>query len=172
MHDALRFVMCALLVGAIATAFMDIVAVFRKRLFNVPAADYGLVGRWLAYLAHGRFRHNSIAAAPPVRGELVIGWSAHYLVGTVFAALLLAIWGIDWICRPTIGPALIVGAGSVVAPYFIMQPGMGLGIAASRTPHPVTARIRSLIAHTIFGTGLYVAGLVTSFIAARQWTLC
>ncbi|MNW02868.1 hypothetical protein D3C71_1987200 [compost metagenome] len=46
---------------------------------------------------------------------------------------------------------------SVAAPFFILQPGMGAGIAASKTPRPNTARLRSLMAHAIFGVGLYVA---------------
>lgn len=81
-----------------------------------------------------------------------------------FAALLLAIWGLDWARQPTIGPALIVGIGSVAAPFFLMQPGMGLGIAASRTSDPRAARRRSLATHTVFGFGLYGAGIVTSAI--------
>ena len=43
---------------------------------------------------------------------------------------------------PTILPALIVGIGTVAAPFLLMQPGMGLGIAASRTPNPGAARLR------------------------------
>ena len=43
-----------------------------------------------------------------------------------------------------------------------MQPGMGAGIAASRTPHPAAARFNSLLTHAIFGLGLYAAARVTS----------
>jgi hypothetical protein len=39
-----------------------------------------------------------------------------------------------------------------------MQPGMGAGVFASRTPNPVAARLRSLTTHTIFAAGLYAAG--------------
>lgn len=162
MDQALGYSVSALFIGIGATAFMDAVAVVRKRLFEVPAADYGLVGRWLAHLPRGRFRHDAIAKSPPVRGERLIGWTAHYAIGVAFASLLLAIWGLDWVCRPTIAPALIVGIGSVAAPFFLMQPGMGAGLAASRTPNPSAARFRSLATHTIFGLGLYVAGLTAS----------
>jgi hypothetical protein len=48
------------------------------------------VGYWLAHLARGRFRRDPIAA-PPVQGERLIGWIAHYLIGIAFAAMLLAI---------------------------------------------------------------------------------
>ncbi len=82
----------------------------------------------------------------------------HYLIGISFAAMLLAIWGIDWLRQPTIVPALLVGVGTTAAPLFIMQPAMGAGFAASRTPRPTAARLQSLLTHTIYGLGLYVAG--------------
>jgi hypothetical protein len=164
--EALDYLMRAVLIGAGATAMMDIWAAARKWLLGIPPLDYGLVGRWLAYLVRGRFRHESIAAAPPMQGERLIGWTAHYLIGIAFAAMLLAIWGLDWSRHPTIGPALIVGIGSVAAPLLLMQPGMGAGIAASRAPRPATARLHSLVTHGIFGLGLYAAGWATSLLGS------
>jgi len=58
--------------------------------------------------------------------------------------------------------ALIVGIGTVVAPWFIMQPAMGAGIAASRTPRPAEARLHSLLTHAVFGVALYLAGWIVS----------
>lgn len=149
-----------LLTGAGATVTMDLWMIARRRLLGIPLPDYGLVGRWLAHMARGRFRHERIAAAPPVAGERLLGWTAHYLIGIGFAAVLLAVWGAGWARQPTPGPALIVGIASVAAPFLIMQPGMGAGIAASRTPNPGAARIQSLVTHAVFGLGLYAAGLV------------
>jgi hypothetical protein len=57
---------------------------------------------------------------------------------------------------------MIVGIGSVVAPFLLMQPGMGAGIAASRTPKPGAARLNSLVTHAVFGLGLYAAGWLWS----------
>src|SRR6185503_10383925 len=116
-------------------------------MLGIPAQSYGLVGRWLAGLPRGKFRHERIAASPAVRGELLIGWTAHYLIGIAFAGLLLAIWGLDWTRRPTLAPALIVGVGTVLAPFLVMQPGMGAGFFASRTPKPRAARLQSLLTH-------------------------
>jgi Protein of unknown function (DUF2938) len=164
--EALDYLLYAVLIGAGATVVMDIWAVVRKRLLGIPPLDYGLVGRWLAHLVRGRVRHESIAASPRVRGERLMGWTAHYLIGIAFAAVLLAIWGLDWARHPTIGPALIVGIGSVAAPFLLMQPGMGAGVAASRTPRPATARLHSLVTHGIFGLGLYAAGWATSLLDA------
>jgi hypothetical protein len=158
------YVRMAVVTGVGATAVMDLWALARKRLFDTAAPNYGLVGRWLAAMPRGRFRHASIAAAPPVRGERVIGWVAHYLIGVAFAALLLGVWGIQWIERPTLLPALAVGVGTVAAPFLLMQPGMGAGIAASRTPRPAAARRQSLLNHTVFGFGLYAAGWLASLL--------
>lgn len=147
--------MRATLIGIGATAVLDLWAAFLKRLFGIPSPDWGMVGRWFGHFPCGRFVHDNIAAASPVPGELAIGCGAHYAIGIVFAALLLAIWGLDWARHPTLLPALIVGLLTLLAPFFVMQPGMGAGIAASKTPNPNAARLRSIAAHTVFGVGLY-----------------
>ena len=154
------YVICTLLVGAGATAVVDLWAIARKQLLDIPPPNYRLVGRWLAHMARGRFRHDAITAALPVKGEGVIGWTAHYLIGIAFAAILLGIWGLEWIQHPSLGPALIVGIGTVAAPFFVMQPGMGAGIAGSRTPRPAATRFHSLVTHAMFGFGLYAAGWI------------
>ncbi|MEO7386987.1 MAG: DUF2938 domain-containing protein [Gammaproteobacteria bacterium] len=154
---------CMLITGVGATALMDLWGIARKPLLGIPAPDYGLVGRWLAHMTRGRFRHDSMAKVPPVRGERVLGWTAHYLIGIAFAAVLTGIWGPAWLQRPTLVPALIVGIGAVAAPFLLMQPGMGAGIAASRTPRPAAARLQSVITHAIFGLGLYASGWLAHY---------
>ena len=156
-----------LFIGAGATLAMDLWALARRRLFGTPLANYGLVGRWFAHMARGRFHHERIAAAPPVLGEQAIGWTAHYLIGIALAGLLLAICGLAWMRQPTLGPALAFGIATVAAPYLLMQPGMGAGIAASRTPRPNAARVQSLVTHAVFGVGLYAAAVVLNFLSGE-----
>jgi hypothetical protein len=149
------------LIGLIATATTDLWAITRKHLLGNPLPDFALVGRWIGHFARGRFRHERIAAAAPITGERLIGWTAHYFIGIAFAALLPAIWGRQWLESPTLRPALIVGIATVAAPFLLMQPGMGAGIAASRTPRPKAARLQSIVTHTIFGLGLYAGAFIT-----------
>jgi hypothetical protein len=138
MSETTNFLLCALLIGAGATVVMDAWAIMRKRWLGIPSLDYSLVGRWLAYMPRGRFRHDPIAASTPVQGERVIGWIANYLIGVAFAGLLLAIWGLDWVRHPMIRPALIVGIGSVAAPFLLMQSGGHCG-----QPHAASGRCTS-----------------------------
>ncbi len=158
------YLVFTVITGVGATAVMDLWGIARKPLLGIAPPNYGLVGRWLAHMPRGRFRHDSIAASSPVRGERVIGWTAHYLIGIVFATVLIGVWGLAWVQHPTIGPPLLVGIGTVAAPFLLMQPGMGAGIAASRTPRPAAARLQSLITHAVFGLGLYAAGWAAHFL--------
>ncbi|HYG44767.1 MAG TPA: DUF2938 domain-containing protein [Bordetella sp.] len=155
----------AILVGAGATLAMDLWAIFNKRVFGIASLDYALVGRWLGHLPRGRFAHDAIGQAAPVRGERAWGWLFHYLTGIAFAAILLALAGPAWLQHPTLAPALLLGIATIVAPFFILQPGLGAGIAASRTPRPNTARLRSLLTHTVFGAGLYASGWAVKLVS-------
>ncbi|MBN3841202.1 DUF2938 domain-containing protein [Burkholderia sp. Ac-20349] len=154
-----------LLIGAGATLVMDLWTLFRRRAFGIPSLDYALVGRWIGHMMQGRFRHVSIGAAAPVPGERALGWIAHYAIGIAFAALPVAIAGTEWIGTPTPLPALVAGLASVVAPFVVMQPAFGFGIAASRTPNPGVARRRSLITHLSYGVGLYLAAVTLAALA-------
>jgi hypothetical protein len=147
-----------ILTGIGATAIMDVWTLARRQLLGTALPDYGLVGRWIAHFARGQFRHTSIKTAAVVRGERAIGWSAHYLIGIGFAALLLPAGGARWFHHPDLATAVAVGTGTVLAPFLIIQPAMGAGFAASRTPHPGAARVQSLVTHFVFGIGLYLAG--------------
>jgi hypothetical protein len=93
-----------------------------------------------------------------------VGWIAHYAIGTVYALVLVAFVSGSWLAQPTLLPAMIFGIGSVLVPYLIMQPSFGLGIAASRTSQPMQARLRSLMAHTAFGVGLYVSAVGVGYV--------
>lgn len=146
-----------ILVGAGATALMDLWSLVRRRLFGMPLPDYGLVGRWIGHMRHGRFRHEAIGRARPIRHEAALGWSAHYLIGIAYAALLPLLRGVAWLHEPSLAPALAVGVGTVLAPFLLMQPGMGSGFFARRSPRPAATRMHSLANHAVFGLGLYLA---------------
>jgi len=147
------------LIGAGATAFMDLWLLLLRRL-GVPTNNLALVGRWVGHLARGRLAHASIAKARPVPHEGRLGWLTHYLVGIAFAGLLVAVQGSGWLQRPTLLPALAFGAVTVAMPLFVMQPAMGSGFAAAKTPAPLKNCLRSMANHIVFGVGLYLVATV------------
>lgn len=153
----------SVVIGIGATIGMDVWALILQHIFGIKPLNFALVGRWLTYMLSGSFRHENIRAVKPVTAELIIGWTAHYLIGIVFAAALIMLAGIGWLIEPSIMPAIVFGLLTVGFPFFIMQPGMGLGIAASKTHQPNLARFRSLLTHFIFGLGLYFFAKLMSF---------
>jgi hypothetical protein len=154
----------AVVIGVGATAVLDLWLVVLKRL-GVPTGSFALIGRWVAHMARGTFSHTSIAKAEPVANELTIGWVTHYAVGIAFAAVLVALQGSDWVQQPTILPALLTGVATVAMPLFVMQPAMGSGFAASKTPTPLKNCARSIANHAVFGVGMYLTAIaITRFI--------
>ena len=156
------YLLGATVVGIGATLVTDLWAVFLKRVFSMPLPSYCLVGRWIRHMPEGTFRHASISAAPQRRSECTVGWIAHYVIGILFALGLVFLASEDWLARPTLLPALAFGIGTVLFPFLVMQPSFGFGIAASRTPHPARARLKSLMTHAVFGIGLYASAVVVS----------
>ena len=149
-------------VGVGATLVMDLWNLLLKRRYGVPSLNYCLLGRWVRHMPEGTLRHASITAAPRKPHECAVGWIAHYTIGIVLALALVLLTSGDWLARPTVLPALLFGIGTVVFPFFILQPSFGLGVAASRTPNPTQARLKSLATHTVFGVGLYICALGVS----------
>jgi hypothetical protein len=89
---------------------------------------------------------------------------AHYTIGIVLALVFVLFEPADWLAQPTLLPALLYGIGTVVFPWFIMQPAFGLGIASSKAPDPMQARLKSLMTHSVFGVGLWVCALGVSHV--------
>lgn len=162
-----RYFIAATLVGLGATLLIDLWAMFLKRGFNIPSLDYCFLGRWLLYMPGGTIVHRSIADAPRKPHECHLGWVAHYLIGIAFALGFVFLASARWLERPTLLPAVAFGAATTLVPMLILQPSFGLGVAASKTPHPNRARLKSLLTHTVFGVGLYLWASLLSHILFR-----
>jgi hypothetical protein len=150
----------ALFVGGCGTAAMDVWAIVLNRFFGLPLPNWGLVGRWFLWLPRGFMFHDDIAREKGWWFEEEAGWAAHYVTGIVYGAALLFWQGATWINHPTLLPALIVGWVTVGAGWFILQPGMGAGWAASKRDNPWKIRTLNLIAHSWFGLGMWVGAIM------------
>src|SRR5688500_14603684 len=159
-----RSILGAIAIGIGATLVMDLWNLFLKRAFGIPSLNYCLLGRWLRHMPGGTLSHVNITAAPEKPFECAVGRIAHYTIGVGLALVFVALTSGDWLARPALLPALLYGIATVVFPFFIMQPSFGLGVAASRTPKPAQARLKSLVTHTVFGLGLYVCALGARYV--------
>lgn len=138
---------------------MDLWALFLSRAFGIASANYCLVGRWFCHMPQGIFTHASIATSSRKPFECAVGWVSHYAIGSLYAVVFVALASAGWLMRPTLLPALFFGVATVFVPFLVMHPAFGLGIAASRTSDPRQAGLKSLMAHSAFGVGLYVCAV-------------
>lgn len=158
-----NYIYTAIIIGLGATLMMDLWALILQRTFNLSLPNYCFVGRWLCHMRNGVFKHTNIATASHKPAECAIGWVVHYLIGVTYAFILIVLSSGRWLKRPTLLPALMVGIGTVLIPYLIMQPSFGFGIAAAKTPKPMQARLKSLMSHASFGVGLYLSAYLLSY---------
>ena len=90
-----RAFIVGLIVGILATVTMDVVAVIVLRLGIAGRGPRrtgpDLIGRWIGYLLRCKFRHTDILQTPPLRGELVLGLAAHYLIGIALTLVYLGL---------------------------------------------------------------------------------
>lgn len=150
-------------IGIGATAVMDAWLIFLNHR-GIQTLSFAFIGRWVGHLFRGKLAHQAIAKAEPIKGELSLGWLMHYATGIAFAGLLLGIEGIAWAWSPTLLPALAIGICTVTIPLFVVQPAMGSGFAAAKTPTPLKNCIRSVVNHTMFGLGLYLTAVLIAWL--------
>lgn len=156
--DALEMVA----MGIIATLATDLWQLLLQAVARLPPPKWGLIGRWVAWMPRGVFVHRPITATAPVGGEVAIGWSFHYAIGIAYAAVYLAVMRFGFGSDPTLVSAVIFAVALLVAPWFVMQPALGLGFMATHTPHPAVVRIVNISVHAVFGIGLYLGALAWS----------
>ncbi len=149
-----------IVIGFGATVLMDIWAIILSFFPGQSRPNWGPVGRWVWHLGRGRVFHDSIGAAEPYAAETALGWIFHYLVGILYGVILVLLVGPHWLAHPSFWPAWIWAIVTIAAGWFLLQPGLGLGWAGSRTPNPTRTRALGLIAHTVFGFGLYASALL------------
>ncbi|KUM25601.1 hypothetical protein AU467_25885 [Mesorhizobium loti] len=145
----------SIVAGVVATLATDLWARLLHAVAGRAPANWGLVGRWVACMPRGVFVHRPINTTPAVHREVAIGWIFHYAVGIIYAALYLVIMRLGFGSGPTLISAVAFALILLVAPWFVMQPALGLGFMASRAPKPAVARAVSISVHAWFGFGLY-----------------
>lgn len=156
----LELIVVGLLIGVGGTIAMDVWAIVLNKVFNQSLPNWGNIGRWFYHLSKGTFSHQSIGNASPYQHEHALGWFMHYLIGALYGVIVTLVGGAAWIASPSFTIPLVVGLITVGAGWFILQPGLGVGVAASKTPNPTKVRALNIVAHIIFAIGMYLTVLL------------
>lgn len=157
-----ELIWAGIFIGLGGTIAMDIWAEVLARGFGQARPNWANVGRWAGHVPRGQVFHDDIAAVRPVPGELALGWAVHYGVGILYGVIFVFLAGQGWLAAPTFLPVWLFALVTISAGWFLLQPGMGLGVALSRTPTPWKGRALGLVAHTFFGLGMWVVALLAA----------
>ncbi|HEY7587917.1 MAG TPA: DUF2938 family protein [Thermoplasmata archaeon] len=148
----------AVVVGVVGTLTMDIVGggVLRRLgiLRLLP------IGRWAAYLVHGKARHEDITKSPPIRGERSITALVHYAIGITLASFYLAALGWFGFGPPAWWTAIPYGLATSILPFLLMFPSMGYGFFGLKSQPKYFLLRQSLVNHFFFGVGLWLGSLL------------
>lgn len=124
----------AILAGLVATAAMTMLMLVGP-MMGMPKMPIG----------------NMLAAFMGI--PVVLGWVAHFMIGTVLAIIYSAV-----IVERLPGAAVARGALFSLIPWLLAQvmvnPMMGAGFFASNTPAPMMMVMGSLLGHLVYGVVL------------------
>jgi hypothetical protein len=149
--------LAAILTAILATLIMDLGNLLGVRLGIAPPAPRpngpDALGRWVAFMFRGRFTHSNIGETAPVRGEVIIGMTCHYAMGTIITLAYLVILQLVGL-TPNILTGLGYGLVTTIFPWFLMFPALGAGWLGARVHHLTRTAVWN---HTWYGIGLAVA---------------
>lgn len=145
--------------GLAGTLAMDVWAAILG-LFGQAKPNWAMPGRWLGHVFQGQVFHDDIGEVAAVPSENALGWGLHYGVGVLYGVIFVLLAGSAWVESPTFLPLWIFSILTIAAGWFLLQPGMGLGWAGSKTPNPTKVRIMGLLAHTVFALGMWGGVLI------------
>lgn len=149
-----------LIIAVVANIVTDVYELALERILG-KTRDWHLVGRWVANIFKGSFVLDTNDETQSFAGELALGWVFHYVVAVAYVAIYLI--GVLFVLGQPPSAATAIGFGviTVAAPWFILMPGLGVGVLAVNAGRPNFVRVVSLSVHTVFGVGIYF-GIVTA----------
>jgi len=160
----MEFIIKTVLIGVFANVAIDLWATFSNKLLKFPRTNWAMVGRWLGHIPSGKLTHHPISTSPAIRFENIIGWAFHYLIGIVYAFLYFVLVSLALDEQPSALSAWLFGLVTILSPWFIMQPSLGMGICASKAPKPNMVRLQNFALHSIFGLALFYGWLWSSYL--------
>ncbi|MBU2972159.1 DUF2938 domain-containing protein [Pseudoalteromonas sp. C2R02] len=116
-------------------------------------------GQWLGHIPNEKLTHNAIITSPKIKYENALSWLFHYLIGILYAGFYIALITIYQANDPSVLSAWLFGLATIISPWFIMQPSLGMGICASKAEKPNIVRLQNFVIHSIFGFALYYSWL-------------
>ena len=155
------FLIYGLIVGIIATLIFDLFQISLSYAYNINKSKWNLIGRYfIGVIKNNKFFVDNIEEEEIIDNELLIGYLVHYAIGSIFGLFYVSI-NLIFYSEPSLILALIIGIITVLGGWCIIMPyTYNIGFFASKKEEQFQILAQNLIAHFIFGIGLYIGFLI------------
>ena len=153
--------------GLAAATAGDVGRTIFQGFTGFPPVNWSITGRWFLMVLQGQPYVADIAMAMPQPNELLAGHAAYYTISMVFAAIYLIVLKLAK-REPTLWNGLLFGWLTMVFPFVVQMPLMGMGVMASETATPGLIMLRTLVHHSCFGLGLGLGAMAMDMLMPRR----
>ena len=84
---------------------------------------------------------------------VIIGLTGTALMDVWVIFMLLV--GKEWLSELTLLPVWLYSISTILVGWFLLHPGLGLGMALAKTENPFKGRCMGLMTHSVFGLGMW-----------------
>ena len=126
------FILQGIFAGIIATLLFDLYQISLAFAYNTNKSKWNLIGRYFFGLLNKRFKRDTLSDDEIIRGELIIGYVVHYIIGSSFG-ILYVVLNILFYHQPSIILAIFIGFITVLGGWCIIMPfAFDMGFFASK----------------------------------------
>ncbi len=142
--------------GLFATIIFDLYQLSLNYAYGIEKPKWNLLGRYFLGYKEGKFIRETLIDDEELYNELFWGYFFHYLIGILYG-IVFVIFNFLLFDYPSILLAYIFGFSTVLGAWcFLMPFAYNLGFFASKSEQRGNLLAQNLIAHFVFGTGLFI----------------
>ena len=142
--------------GLFATFIFDLFQSSLNYAYGIEKPKWNLLGRYFLGYKESKFIRKTLIDDEELDNELLWGYFFHYLIGIIYG-IVFVILNFLLFDYPSILLAYIFGFSTVLGAWcFLMPFAYNLGFFASKSKGRTNLLVQNLIAHFVFGTGLFI----------------
>ena len=142
--------------GLFATIIFDLFQSSLNYAYGIEKPKWNLLGRYFLGYKESKFIRKALIDDEELDNELIWGYFFHYLIGIIYG-IVFVIFNFLLFDYPSILLAYIFGFSTVLGNWcFLMPFAYNLGFFASKSDLRANILVQNLIAHFVFGTGLFI----------------
>ena len=142
--------------GLFATFIFDFFQSSLNYAYGIEKPKWNLLGRYFLGYKESKFIRKTLIDDEELDNELLWGYFFHYLIGIIYG-IVFVILNFLLFDYPSILLAYIFGFSTVLGAWcFLMPFAYNLGFFASKSEGRTNLLVQNLIAHFVFGTGLFI----------------